>query len=98
MQWYQSGTILLLDINIKAVDPGVAERLADQAAAEGLSQQEWIRQVLRRTADRLSPAELLAQREAVKPMKEADFETLRKKVAQRHHRSVQNLSARQRGR
>lgn len=87
-----------MDINIKGVEPGVAERLAEQAAAEGLSQQEWIRQVLRRTADRLSPAELLAQREAVEPMTQADFDALRKEVAQRHHRSVQNLSARQRGR
>ena len=87
-----------MDINIKGVEPEVAERLAQQAVAEGLSQQEWIRQVLRRTAGRLSPAELLVQRRAVDPMTEADFDELRKAVDQRHRRSVQSLSARQRGR
>ena len=87
-----------MDINIKGLEPGVAERLAEQAAAEGLSQQEWLRQVLRRTAGRLSPAELLAQRGAVQPMTDAEFEELREAVDQRHRRSVRDLSARQRRR
>ena len=46
-----------MDVNVKSLEPEVVERLAAQAAAEGMSQQEWIRQALRRTAGRLSPAE-----------------------------------------
>jgi hypothetical protein len=82
-----------VDVNVKNLDPEVVARLAEQAAAEGVSQQEWIRQALRRTAARLSPAELVAQRSAVSPMNDAEFAALRKKVAVRRRAAVERLGA-----
>lgn len=82
-----------MDINIKNVDPELVGRLAEQAAAEGLSQQEWLRQVLRRTAARLSPAELMARRETVSPMTEAEFAALREKARKRRGSAAESLSA-----
>jgi hypothetical protein len=92
--WYHGQ----VDLNVKGLEPEVAERLAEQAAAEGLSQQEWIRQVLRRTAGRLSPAELGAQRTVVEAMSEVDFEHVKAEVARRRRKAVERLGARQRGR
>jgi hypothetical protein len=92
--WYHQR----MDLNVKGLDPEVADRLAAQAAAEGLSQQEWIRQVLRRTAARLSPAELLAQRAAVQPMSDPEFDRVRTTVAKRRRSAVERLGARQRRR
>src|SRR2546421_131682 len=61
--WCHSGTMTAVpDVNVKNLAPEVVARLAEQAEAEGMSQQEWIRQTLRRSAARLSPAELLARR------------------------------------
>jgi hypothetical protein len=85
-----------VDLNVKGLEPDVAERLAEQAAAEGLSQQEWIRQILRRTASRLSPAELLAQRGGLEPMTEREFDQVRARVARRRRDALQRLNARQR--
>ena len=87
-----------MDLNVKGLEPEVADRLADQAAAEGLSQQEWIRQILRRTAARLSPAELMAQRADLRPMSDAEFEKIRTAVASRRRNAVQRINARQRRR
>lgn len=92
--WYHED----VDLNVKGLEPEVAERLAQQASAEGLSQQEWIRQVLRRTAGRLSPAELLAQRGVVEGMSEAEFDQVRAQVARRRREAVERLSAGQRRR
>jgi plasmid stability protein len=80
-----------VNLNIKNLDDGVAARLAEQAAAEGMSQQEWLRQVLRRTAGRLSPAELEAQRSGVEPMSAAEFAALQAKVAERRRREVSSV-------
>lgn len=82
-----------MDVNVKNLEPAVVERLAEQAAAEGVSQQEWMRQILRRTAARLSPAELMLEREASIPMSENDFATLRKRVAARRKSSAERLGA-----
>ena len=83
-----------MDLNIKGLEPDVVERLAQQASAEGFSQQEWIRQVLRRTAQRLSPAELVAQRShSAAPMTEAQFVEVRKRVAERRRAAVRDLGA-----
>jgi hypothetical protein len=87
-----------MDVNVKGLEPEVVARLADQAAAEGVSQQEWVRQVLRRTAGRLSPAELLAQRASMTPMSEGEFATLSKRVAGRRRSSAERLGASRRGR
>jgi plasmid stability protein len=92
--WYNT----VVDINVKNLDPEIAERLAAQAAAEGMSQQEWIRQTLRRSASRLSPAELLAQRSELQAMRESEFAKLRRQVNSRRRRTVEQLSASQRRR
>ena len=89
--WYHQS----VDVNVKGLEPEVADRLAQQAEAEGLSQQEWIRQVLRRTAARLSPAELVAQRGALEPMSAADFERVRVRAAHRRSGAARRLGARQ---
>ena len=87
-----------MDLNVKNVDPAVVARLAEQAAAEGMSQQEWLRQTLARTAARLSPAELLAQRAGRTPMTEAEFDTLRRRVSARRAGRAEQLDAPQRRR
>ena len=80
------------------LQPEVVARLAEQAAAEGVSQQEWVRRVLRQTAGRLSPAELVAQRSSLTAMSETEFATLRKRVAARRRSSAERLDAPRRGR
>lgn len=55
--WYR----LFMDVNVKGLDPSVVARLAEQAEAEGMSAQEWMRQTLRRTAALLTPRELQAR-------------------------------------
>jgi plasmid stability protein len=82
-----------VDVNVKNLEPEVVERLAQQAAAEGMSQQEWLRQILRRSAARLSPAELLAQRSQVQPMTETEFAALRRRATRRRGRAVERLDA-----
>jgi hypothetical protein len=87
-----------MDLNVKGLDPDVVARLSEQAAAEGVSQQEWVRQVLRRTAARLSPAELLAQRGTITPMTEGEFARLQERVSRRRRATTQRLGAADRGR
>ena len=79
-------------MNVKNVEPEVMARLAEQAEAEGVSQQEWIRQTLRRTAARLSPAELVAQRSrATAPMTEGEFAEIQRRVAERRRAAIEQL-------
>lgn len=78
---------------MKNLEAEVVKRLAEQAAAEGMSQQEWLRQVLRRTAGRLSPAELLAQRASLSPMSAQEFSDIRMKAAKRRSAAVERLGA-----
>lgn len=87
-----------VNLNVKGLDPEVAERLRQQASAEGLSQQEWIRRVLQRTAGRLSPAELVAQRATASPMGDDDFERIAAEAARRRSSSMERLGVPQRGR
>lgn len=82
-----------MDLNIKRIEPEVVGRLAEQASHEGMSQQEWIRQVLRRTAARPSPAELEARRATVSPMSEAEFSRLREKLVTRRQAGIERLGA-----
>ena len=91
--WFQFGTIPGVDVNVKGLEPEVVARLSEQAAAEGLSQQEWVRQVLRRTAARLSPAELLSVRATVTPMSEAEFAKVQSRVTTRRRASTKRLDA-----
>ena len=87
-----------MDVNVKGLEPDIVARLSEQAAAEGMSQQEWIRQVLRRTAARLSPAELVARRSTESPMTDQEFAELRKKAAARRRGAVERLGASKRRR
>ena len=96
--WCHGGTISVVDVNVKGLEPEVLARLAEQAAAEGISQQEWVRRVLRQTAARLSPAELVAQRASLTAMSEAEFAALRDRVAARRRSSAKRLNASRRGR
>lgn len=87
-----------MDVNVKGLDRDVVERLAEQAKAEGMSQQEWMRQTLRRSSARLSPAELLARHQRVDPMSEEEYTAIRGRAGQRRHAAVEDLGARQRRR
>ncbi|MHB8465076.1 MAG: hypothetical protein ACYDH6_07300 [Acidimicrobiales bacterium] len=87
-----------MDVNVKGLEREVLDRLAQQARAEGVSQQEWIRQVLQRTAGRLSPAELVAQRDTVTPMSDPEFDEVRKKVARRRRTALGHIDASERRR
>jgi hypothetical protein len=93
--WYRA---VPMNVNVKNLEPEVIARLAEQAAAEGMSQQEWIRQSLRRTAARLSPAELSAQRAEISPMGDSEFAELRSTVTRRRRAAVERLGASQRRR
>lgn len=87
-----------VDINVKNLDADVVARLAEQAEAEGMSQQEWIRQTLRRSSARLSPAELLRLHQGAEPMNEEEFAAIRQRAATRRTAAVEGLGARQRRR
>ena len=87
-----------MDINVKNLEADVVARLAEQAEAEGMSQQEWIRQTLRRSTARLSPAELLLRRREAEPMTEEEFATIQERAAKRRTAAVEGLGARQRRR
>lgn len=69
-----------MDVNVKNVEPEVLARLAEQAQAEGMSQQEWIRQTLRRSSARPSPAELAARPPSADAMTDDEFDGLRQRV------------------
>jgi plasmid stability protein len=66
-----------MDLNIKDLDDAVAQRLREQAAAAGLSVQQYLRNELTRIAARRSPAELTAGRE---PMSRSEFEAIRRRL------------------
>lgn len=87
-----------MDINVKNLDADVVSRLAEQARAEGMSQQEWIRQTLRRSTARLSPAELLRRGGGTAPMNDEEFTRIRQRAARSRTAAVENLDARQRRR
>jgi plasmid stability protein len=66
-----------VDLNIKDLDDGVGQRLREQAAAAGLSVQQYLRNELTRIAARRSPAELTAGRV---PMSRPEFEAIRRRL------------------
>ena len=53
-----------MQLNVRNLSDATAERLSEQAAAEGLSVSEWVRQALDATAQLATPAELMARRAA----------------------------------
>lgn len=52
-------------LNIRNVDDATMVRLAEQAAVEGVTVSEWIRQILDRAAVMLSPGELATKRHSI---------------------------------
>ena len=66
-----------MDLNIKDLDDDVGERLREQAAAAGLSVQQYLRGELARIASRRSPAEFVRGHE---PMSRTDFEAIRTRL------------------
>lgn len=66
-----------MDLNIKNLDDDVYGRLRQQAAAAGLSMQQYLRKELARIASRLSPAEF---ERGLEPMSREEFEAIRKRL------------------
>jgi hypothetical protein len=66
-----------VDLNIKDLDDSVGQRLREQAAAAGMSVQQYLRNELTRLAARLSPAELVSGPE---PMSRVEFEAVRRRL------------------
>jgi len=66
-----------MDLNIKDLDDDVGQRLREQAAAAGLSVQQYLRTELTRIAARRSPAEFIRNHE---PMNRSEFEAIRKRL------------------
>jgi plasmid stability protein len=66
-----------VDLNIKDLDDGVGQRLREQAAAAGMSVQQYLRNELTRIAARRSPAELVEGRQ---PMSRAEFAAVRQRL------------------
>lgn len=64
-------------MNIKDLADDVARRLKEQAAAAGLSVQQYLRNELTRIASRRSPAEFASGRE---PMTRAEFLAIRQRL------------------
>ena len=64
-------------MNIKDLDDDVARRLKEQAAAAGLSVQQYLRNELTRIASRCSPAEFAHGRE---PMNRSEFQAIRERL------------------
>lgn len=66
-----------MDLNVKDLDDAVGRRLREQAAAAGLSVQQYLRNELARIAARPSPAELAA---GLEPMNRSEFEAIRERL------------------
>ena len=66
-----------MDLNIKDLDDAVGQRLREQAAAAGVSVQQYLRKELTRIAARRSPAEPTSGRQ---PMSRAEFEAIRNQL------------------
>ncbi len=66
-----------MDLNIKDLDDSVGRRLRQQAAAAGMSVQQYLRNELSRIAARRSPAELTSGSE---PMSRSEFESIRQRL------------------
>lgn len=66
-----------MDLNIKDLDEAVGARLREQAAAAGLSVQQYLRNELTRIAARKSPSEFV---HAAEPMDRSEFEAIRRRV------------------
>lgn len=66
-----------MDLNIKGLDPVVVERLKQQAAAAGVSLQQYLRDRLAVIASRLSPGEIVGPKP---PMTRDEFAALRERL------------------
>jgi hypothetical protein len=82
-----------MDVSIKGLEAEVVARLAQQAEAEGMSAQEWMRQALRRTAALATPRELQARVAGRSPISAARFDETMRAVAARRSASTTALAA-----
>ncbi len=62
-----------MDLNLKDLDDAVGQRLREQAAAAGMSMQQYLRNQLTRIASRPSPAEFSGRA----AMSRDEYETIR---------------------
>jgi hypothetical protein len=83
-----------MDVSIKGLEPDVIARLAEQAAAEGMSAQEWMRETLRRRASLLTPRELDAAASSRKPISRERHDATMKVVAGRRSAALGKSTAR----
>jgi hypothetical protein len=83
-----------MDVSIKGLDAAVVTRLAEQAAVEGVSAQEWMREALGRRAALLTPRELDAAVQARKPVSRERHEAAMAVVQGRRSAVVQKSTAR----
>ena len=74
--FYRIGRTRAVDLNIKDLDDSVGHRLGEQAAASGMSVQQYLSNELTRIAARRSPAELASGRELMSPV---EFEAIRQR-------------------
>jgi plasmid stability protein len=74
---YRFGRVTGVDLNIKDLDDAVGRRLREQAAAAGMSVQQYLRSELTRIAARRSPAELAA---GLEPMSRSEFDRIRQRL------------------
>jgi hypothetical protein len=91
---YHVGTVCGMDVSIKGLEPEVVARLAEQAEIEGVSQQEWMRQSLRRTASLLTPTELGRRAGDRAPFTDDAFRAAQAEVARRRASAVTDVHGR----
>jgi hypothetical protein len=82
-----------VNVNVKGLDADVVARLAEQANAEGVSAQEWMRRALRRTAALLTPNELNARVGERTPIDADRFAETMRTVAARRAAGLASLAS-----
>ena len=80
-----------MDVNVKGLEPEVVARLAEQAAAEGVSAQEWMREALRRTSALLTPHELDELVAGRRPVSDARYQEASAMIAARRAAWVSSM-------
>jgi hypothetical protein len=83
-----------MDVSIKGLDAAVVARLAEQAALEGVSAQEWMRETLGRRAALLTPRELDAAVSSRRPVSRERHDKAMAVVGARHTAGLQKQTTR----
>lgn len=85
-------------MNIKGLEAEVVKRLSEQAEAEGVSAQEWMREALRSKARVLSPNELAAKLSQRTPISRAEADEIWAKLYDRQAGAARKAAERVRQR